>query len=237
MNEAARSTANVYVDGFNLYHGCFDDLSGRADWRQYRWLNLGAFGANYFPEFEIKRIRYFTALVSPTPDNPDCLTRQLTYIRALETIPNLTVHRGRFAVNKKRRLLADEQAPTPTALQPIQKVYVIEAEEKGSDVNLASYLLLDASRDEFDTAVVVSNDSDLAEPIRMVSREFGKNVVLVNPRKAVAADLQGIADKYKHIRIWVLRDSQFPDTFSDENGVITKPASWQAPVVASTSGT
>ena len=41
-------------------------------------------------------------------------------------------------------------------------------EEKGSDVNLATYLVADGFRDLYDTAVVVSNDSDLAEPLKLV---------------------------------------------------------------------
>jgi uncharacterized LabA/DUF88 family protein len=65
---------------------------------------------------------------------------------------------------------------------------IIEREEKGSDVNLASYLLLDAFNREYDLAVVVSNDSDLAEPIRLVRSEFGLRVRIVNPRKFLAYD-------------------------------------------------
>ena len=45
-------------------------------------------------------------------------------------------------------------------------VQVMKSEEKGSDVNIASYLLVDAFDDDYEAAVVVSNDSDLAEPIR-----------------------------------------------------------------------
>ncbi len=39
-------------------------------------------------------------------------------------------------------------------------------EEKGSDVNVASHLLLDVLRGAVDAAVVVSNDSDLKLPVR-----------------------------------------------------------------------
>ena len=44
-----------------------------------------------------------------------------------------------------------------------QFVEVIKTEEKGSDVNLAVHLLNDAWLDRYECAVVVSNDSDLAE--------------------------------------------------------------------------
>lgn len=227
MSTTAPPKANVYIDGFNLYHACFDDR-GRADWRQYRWLDLGALCAKMFSNYHINRIRYFTALVDPRPNNPDNRTRQLVYIRALETIPHLTVHRGRFATHVKKRKLADLQQTRRAAvpLLPIQEVHVVEEEEKGSDVNLASYMLVDGFRQEYEVAVVVSNDSDLAEPIRLVRGELGLKVILVNPRTTFAADLKEIADTYKNIRVWVLRDSQFPTTLTDANGTITKPDSW-----------
>jgi hypothetical protein len=124
----------------------------------------------------------------------------------------------------KRRSLADER--TRTALVPDQKAYVMESEEKGSDVNLASYLLFDGFRQDYEQAVIVSNDSDLAEPIRLVRNELNLKVFLLNPRKTVAFDLQGITDGNKRIRQWVLRDSQFPPTMSDASGTITKPSTW-----------
>lgn len=218
--------ASIYIDGFNLYHACFDDHSGRAHWRQYRWLDLGALCTKLFPDHEINRIRYFTALVDPRPDNPGNRTRQLEYLRALRTIPNLSIHQGRFATNAKSRPLADPDARKPTPLLPIQTAYVIEMEEKGSDVNLASYMLVDGFKGEYDVAIVVTNDSDLAEPIRLVRSEIGLKVVLVNPRKTVSAHLRGLADSYTNIREWVVRESRFPPTLTDAYGTIEKPARW-----------
>src|SRR6266540_753040 len=54
---------NVYVDAFNLYYGC---LKGTP----YRWLDLAALCRRLLPNDEINRIRYFTALVSARPDDP-----------------------------------------------------------------------------------------------------------------------------------------------------------------------
>lgn len=218
--------ANVYVDGFNLYHGCFDDHRGRAEWRNYRWLDLNAFCTKLFPQYSINRIRYFTALVDPLPENPDNRTRQLEYLRALRTLPNLTIHQGRFATNLKMRPLAEPNSRPPSVSVPLQVVCVLEREEKGSDVNLATYLLVDGFKRDYEVAVVVSNDSDLAEPIRLVRNELGIRVGIVNPRKSVAYDLKGTADFYKSVRVWLLRDSQFPAVMSDANGLITKPSTW-----------
>ncbi|MGI8595447.1 MAG: hypothetical protein ACR2ML_13990, partial [Solirubrobacteraceae bacterium] len=40
----------------------------------------------------------------------------------------------------------------------------------------ASFVLLDAFKKDCDTAVVISNDSDLAEPVRLAQDEFGITV-------------------------------------------------------------
>lgn len=220
-------SANIYVDGFNLYHGCFDNPRERSTWRPFRWLDLDALGRRFCHGRPIGRIRYFTALTdSIPPGHSTGQARQLIYWRALRTIPHLTIHEGRFAVNVKERLCADPASPVPSPLLPHRTTPIIEREEKGSDVNLASYLLLDAFKQEYDLAIVISNDSDLAEPIRIVRREFGVKVCIVNPRKKLARDLNGVADFYRQIRFEMIRDSQFPPSMSDTVGAFTKPADW-----------
>ncbi len=223
--------ANVYFDGFNFYHGCF---RFRPQWKYCKWLNLETFIQKVFPHYTINRIRYFTALVNSSVDDPEQRDRQLTYLRAIETITCVTVHRSRFATNAKLRYAADPrsfEAPIRRALPllPLTVVGVIEEEEKGSDVNLASYLLVDAFEDEYDVAIVVSNDSDLAEPIRLVKSRLAKRVVLLNPRKQTARDLQGIADDYRQVRYGPLQASQFPPVLRDEHGLIEIPESWKRP--------
>ena len=63
-------------------------------------------------------------------------------------------------------------------------VEVIRTEEKGSDVNLATHLLLDGFGARCDAPVAISNDSDLAEPIRVAESELGMTVGVVNPHPA-----------------------------------------------------
>ena len=87
---------NVYVDGFNLYYGC---LKGTP----YKWLDLGALCQALLPPNKIQRIRYFTAKVSVHAD-PHQPVRQSAYLRALQTVPGLTVHLGNFFVNNGPKL-------------------------------------------------------------------------------------------------------------------------------------
>lgn len=93
-------------------------------------------------------------------------------------------------------------------------------------MNLATYLLLDAFKDRFDRAVIVSNDSDLAEPIRLVKEEFSKEIAIINPRTRFARSLTDIADFERRVRIGHLKSSQLPDELTDTQGSIAKPKGW-----------
>ena len=102
-------------------------------------------------------------------------------------------------------------------------------EEKRTDVNIASYLLLDAFEGRYDTAVIVSNDSDLTTPIEMVVNRLGKRVITVNPYRASrqSSELRRAASRaIPAINASVLRASQFPNTLADARGRFTRPRSW-----------
>ena len=60
-------------------------------------------------------------------------------------------------------------------------VEIFDTEEKGSDVNLATYLLMDGSENDYEMAVVISNDSDLKLPIRMNRTKLGKHIGVIDP--------------------------------------------------------
>ena len=185
---------NVYVDGFNLYYGCLKSTP-------YKWLDLGALCQALLPPNKIQRIRYFTAKISAQAD-PQGPVRQSTYLRALQTVPGLTVHLGHFLTSTVRMPLAK---PLPGGPRTVE---VIKTEEKGSDVNLATYLLADAFRADAGTFVVVSNDSDLMEPVRLVSQELGYRVGILNPHPNVSRALQRTRPSFtKQIRRGVLATS------------------------------
>lgn len=203
---------NVYVDGFNLYYGAVRRTP-------YKWLDLHKLCTLLLPESEIHRIRYFTALVKSTATDPQKTQRQKTFIRALETLPNLTVHYGSFLSSTVRMPLAEPRPGRRNAL-------VVKMEEKGSDVNLASMLLMDGFRGDYEAAVVLSNDSDLVLPIRIVTEELKLPVGLLNPHKRFAVELLKVATFRKQIRTGVLSASQLPETLADKNGTITRPRGW-----------
>lgn len=204
---------NVYIDGFNLFYGALKKTP-------YRWLDLENLCGFLLPSNEIGAIKYFTAKVSARPDDPDQPVRQQLYLRALGTLPKVSVHLGHFLTHKVMMPLAVPPGSPP------QYVKVVKTEEKGSDVNLATHLLHDAHMGRFDIAVVVSNDSDLLGPIRIVREELGKSVGALNPHKNPSRAMLPHLDFYKPIREGVLKVSQFPDTLTDARGSFTKPAAW-----------
>lgn len=201
----------VYVDAFNLYYGTLKNTP-------YKWLDISKLCHFLFPKDNIDKIKYFTARISIRPNDSDTdkPTRQQVYFRALSTIPNLEIIEGSFLVNKVRMKKADYSGT----------VEVIKTEEKGTDVNIASHLIHDGYKKSFDLAVVISNDSDLVEPIRIVTKELNLPIIVVSPFKSISGKLKSVASSVKKIRSGVLSVSQFPDTLKDTVGDFNKPSNW-----------
>lgn len=207
----------IYVDGFNLYHSLLERQPA------YKWLDLHAMAAGALQAHnQIVRIRYFTARVSARPTDPGLPQRQDTYLRALQAhVPDLTVHLGHFTQQPKMRRLVHPPPGGPKVAE------IWHREEKGSDVNLAVHLLNDAWSDAFECAVVVSNDSDLAEAMHL-ARVRGKVVGLLSTARRPTFDLRRNADFFRHLTDTHLRNSQMPDSVRGPGGqLIHRPRMWR----------
>jgi uncharacterized LabA/DUF88 family protein len=204
---------NVYVDGFNLYYSCLRNTP-------YRWLNLHTFCTLLFPQNTIREIKYFTAVVHSESNDPQKQQRQQIYLRALKTIPNIRIIYGNFRSYSVNLPLASPSPKMPSSVD------VIKTEEKGSDVNLATHLLIDGFLNRYETAVVVSNDSDLVAPIKAVRDVLKIPVINVNPSKMPGTQLRKAATYIKPVREWALAASQFPNELEDATGLFRKPNVW-----------
>lgn len=209
------TTANVYVDGFNLYYRALR----RTPWR---WLDVRALANQLLgAKFKLHRIRYFTARIKTRGNNPREHLRQQVYLRALNTIPELIIHEGHFLSNAVWMPLA---SPRP-GQSPL--VEVIRTEEKGSDANLAAWLTRDAAKRDCQAAFVISGDSDFAGVIKMVRREFSFPVHVIDPAGASSSRLRDTATTYIPLDRRLLPLCQFPPTITDRRGrTITKPWRW-----------
>lgn len=208
----------VYVDGYNLYYG---ELRGTP----WKWLDMeGLFSQVLGPQNDLVGVRYFTARVQPTAADPNVHVRQDAYFRALEAHCKRTVVTfGHFLRHNKAM---ENACPPPRFAQ------VWHTEEKGSDVNLAVHVLNDAWRNDYDCAVVVSNDSDLAEALRLVKSQHKKVIGLITPgarkpkakRRMTSRQLSQHADFIREIRSSALEKNQLPEQIPGTT--ICKPDNW-----------
>jgi uncharacterized LabA/DUF88 family protein len=204
----------VYVDGFNLYYGA---VKGTL----YKWLNVFDLCQKLLKVNKILKIKYFTALVTARPGDPGQPSRQQIYLRALHTIPNLEIIYGHFLEHPVKMPLVSSLAGK------IKYAKVMKTEEKGSDVNIAAHLINDGYKDLYQVAVLVTNDSDLVEPIKIVREELNRVVGVLNPHHGTPShELRKHASFVKPIRQGVLAASQFPATLIDSTGTFHKPPSW-----------
>ncbi len=202
---------NVYIDGFNLYYGA---VKGSP----YKWLDLGALCHRMLPNDTVQSIEYFTAIVSARPYDLDLPVRQQMYLRALKTIGNLKISYGHFLTHSCHMVL--------TGSTPPKKVWVDKTEEKGSDVNIASHLLRDGYNHAFDVAVLLTNDSDLVEPVRIVRHQLDLPVGILNPHQHHSVGLKNEATFMKRIRQADVAACQFPTGMKDAKGQFHKPSTW-----------
>ncbi len=206
-DEGEVERVTLYVDGFNLYFG----LRSRK-LQRYLWLNLHTLGTSLLnPRQQLLQIKYFTARVSGPPDKR---ARQSTFIEALETLPNLSIYYGKFQVNPATCLCCGATTGVPN--------------EKQTDVNIAVEMLCDGFGDHYDTAILLSADSDLTAPIRAIRQTFpAKRVVVAFPPGRYSADLKAIAHGSFTIGRAKLAHSQFPDKVVKADGyTVVRPEKW-----------
>jgi uncharacterized LabA/DUF88 family protein len=217
---------SVYIDGFNLYYRM---LKAQPS---LKWVNPLALAKEVLDEkHQINFVHYYIARVSSRSHDPEAPARQAIYLNALSSVAEIQVHEGSFMVSEPWMQLAEPPAAKPGnydwRLPPPNLVKAVKYEEKGSDVNLASHLVRDAFTDQFDVAVIITNDSDLVEPIRIATIEAGKRVGLLVPVRYPNQSLINAASFYLHIRPGHLRKAQFPNPVEKNDGTfVNKPETW-----------
>ena len=203
----------VYVDGFNLYYRALRRTA-------HRWLDIAALVDHVLgPRHNVARVRYFTARVLATAQDPTGPQRQQVYLDALAQDPRISIHEGQFRPRQKT-------GPIVRPQQWIGQLATISTfEEKGSDVSLASWALADAYEGRTHTVVLLTNDSDLAEPVRIL-RNRGTPVGVIVPAPGLKPNTVP-ADFVKILRPGDLARSHLPDPVRAPSGrEIHKPPRW-----------
>ena len=199
----------IYIDGFNFYYLALRNT-------KFKWLDFKALFDGLLPKNNIIKIKYFTANVSATYDKQQPI-RQEAYFRALrKTTPEIEIIKGYFQTHKVKM---------PLASDPTKRIEVLKTEEKCTDVNLAVHLINDGWKKEYECAVIVSNDGDMAEAMRIVNEELMLPIGLAVPGKTtISNSLLKYATFIKRIRKRILTTSQLPDKIPNTN--IFKPKEW-----------
>ena len=196
----------VYVDGFNLYFGLKE-----AGYSNFKWLNISNLALSILKSNqELVDIKYFTSRVS---NNPEKQKRQTTYLEALETT-GINLFYGQYQSGNIECLRCGN----------IWRTF----NEKMTDVNIATEILVDAWEDRYDGAMLLSGDSDLVPPVKAVHRYFqNKRVFVIFPPRRHNNSLAAVAKGYMTIGRKKLSDNQFPDEVAKADGfVLRKPLEW-----------
>ncbi len=202
----------VYFDGHNFFKYY---LKGQP--AGYKWLDLQAFMENLMgDEYDIHKIHYFTAGVLDFPDAKDRHGNQQTYLRALRTLDTVHIVLGKF--QKSKALL-------PLVKEKSQRAYVYAIKEKQTDTNLITQMFEDAWEEKFDSAVLVSADSDFVACVIALRRLSGKEIGVALAR-GEGKDLRKNASFIKDIHPGLICGSQFAPTLPGRRKPIRKPLGW-----------
>jgi len=201
-----KKRVSVYIDGFNLYHSTLQYAHPN-----FRWLNLLELSRRIInPKTEeISDVYYFSALATWKPEKAK---KHLLYIHALRTV-GVKVILGKFTIRDRKCPLCSKSYQS--------------REEKKTDINIAITLLADGIADNFDTALILSGDSDLAPVITKLKKLCpNKKAGIIVPQNQSAMNLKQHADFFKKIQDRDLKKSLLPEKVINNRNIITAPAGW-----------
>lgn len=239
--EEGSRVANAYVDGFNFYKGAMQKRP------EFKWMDLRKLCQMHSPNILIDKVYYFTAPVKNRFDIDSANERQHTYLRALQN-SGVEIVRGSFRKNIDWKRFASKnlmEAIQPTPKDPLgfitwsfkntfkkaspdyTKAQVFDLNEKGSDVNLASYLLRDTYTRVITDAIILTADSDQVTPI-IFSKNFGVNVKVLVPGIGNNVDkLRNAANSLETVNVDYFPLCQLPKLVKTKKGThIHRPKEW-----------
>lgn len=208
----------MYIDGLNLHYGM---LSLGFD--RYLWLDLAKFGQKLATEHQtLVGVQYFTAIFKKDLEfRPGRQERQNAFLTANRRSHLLAVRESYFVSVKCdcARCFLDKRGHAESRYT-----------EKLTDTHIATRMIVDAVRDIYDVAVLVSRDNDLAPPVREVRALYpSKQVIVASPTAKVGKILQMAATSTFVIEERVFAESQLTDTVTARRGrILTRPEEWSA---------
>ena len=212
---------NVFVDGFNFFHGLKKMRKSDPDWQKFYWLDLVKFFDHFIlPGQTLQKVYYFTA-----PDHdPLKRVRQDVLLRA-----NRLVNGERFEIING--IYYDKTVKCKLC----NGRYTIQ-EEKRTDVNIAAYMMRDCALDYLNAMMLVTADSDLVTPIVLITDHYPDiSLRLFFPPSNQSRDLTNVMKAKKKEPILLIKHKQkfinsvLPDVVSKDGTTLTIPAKWKQP--------
>lgn len=197
----------AYVDGFNLYFGMKENNHNDT-----LWLNIKQLAQSLLkPNQDLIFTKYFTARVR---NHPQKERRQNTYIEAVETLEECKIYYGHYQSMVEQCKRCNHTYPY--------------ANEKMTDVNIATEILMDAFNNKYDTALLITGDSDLVPPINAVHNSLApKRVFVAFPPNRFNISVKNAAKGCMMIGRKKLKDAQFPESVTKKNGfILHRPVEW-----------
>ena len=216
----------VYIDGFNFYFGLKEAVKQRNAPHSIYWLDYWKLAEKIVKDRELIAVKLFTARVKSQGKSE----RQNAWLNALKVFrPNIEIIYGRYLY--KEVTCGQCGTRTDSLICSRCKSRTRIPEEKKSDVNIAVEMLTDAYEDKFDTAILLTRDSDLVPPINKIH-----SIPLSVPKKIgvgflpgrLSKELKSVADFHFVIQHKNLEDSRLPYKVEKNNGeFLWIPESWK----------
>ena len=175
-------------------------------------------------------IKYFTAISIKR----NSAQRQDIYLRALNTLQDFYIIPGRHKKRRVKGRLIKYDSKSKKEYISRETAKILKFEEKETDVNIASYIVYDSGKTGIDCIVLLSNDTDLKTPLKIVKYKLKKKVVIITPTKELEnsgdlvipnkshIELRKLSQANLSIKEHHLKNSQFSDVVSG----ISKPKNW-----------
>jgi uncharacterized LabA/DUF88 family protein len=209
-----------FIDGFNVYHSLnIFSLQKKGsikykhfEFRKYLWLDLRSLAERFTRKQDtISGVFYFSAYATWKPYS---MKRHKRFVGALES-RGVNVVMGRFKEKDRYCKICGASYKG--------------REEKQTDVNIAIYLFKEAVADNYDTAILITSDTDLVPAIKEVRSLFPqKKIGVVFPFKRWAFELRNACHFYRIIEKKHLSKNQLPDQVPLPNGItLNRPRRWR----------
>lgn len=224
-----KNRVRVYIDWFNFYHNL---KTLYPDRKRYQWLDYRRLIQNQLWENDIiKAVYFFTAYYSENP-NSERYKRHKIFNQALMN-SDINVIFGRFIQKEKTVYSKQISNIRPIEMEEPVKTNVEEIdynakEEKKTDVNLAIKIVEDAYENYFDTAYIISCDTDIVPAIELVKKKFpNKKLINVRIANSIGRDIQNACHSHIELSWKMIKDALMDETITTKDWVIDMPKEWK----------